>query len=855
MSEFHRLLLGLHAQARRIDRDQALLGALGVAANAYPHQLDSVHRMVTATTCRWLLADEVGLGKTIQAIMVMRALAAQSPAPHNVALVIPDDLVSQWEEELLTRGHTVAIAAGEDGAAAGNLVMRLVRPSRITAGTRLAAEKIDLIIVDEFTKLAKHVQAELISAARTVPSILVLTATPALHLAESRKDLMRLLEPEADRTAAAQKRDILDVLADRETSAIQEYFEELQDAVKYRSIADAYGIYRRLIRTERVEYPDVLPRRVYQPISNLAPTDDDVNRARAARAYVDAARSSGIELRTDRFLQVAGRSRSSLNERASKLAGTSPELKAARQQVQHAIRDGQGDARLDALIDHIRSVTTRDADARVVVVAEDSPTTDYLRDVIEKLAEVKVAQKRRPASYEEDLAGQVTTLREALEDFISGEAKVLVAADVAQEGHNLQFADELVFFALPWSPHAIQQWIGRIDRLGAKGKPANRRITITPIVVQGSIEEKILDVLRGTGVFQKSEVFDESEWEAISRAIEAAAYGGADASWSDAAQSARALGDDSVGWLNATRLPPKPRTTLAVRRHETLANRLYALPAAPASERPDWYSAREDGAGTMLALAREDYLDIRKQRMGDQRFRTMWYRVRLRLGDLIIPELDERGPQHRQAYLLKRDTIESPPRTNVVEQQDGKKRRLHFFDHGSSLHDGIAAAFEKQAPPTDVLTEFSVAFPDGHPALRWTNQRLLVVTAELDLGAAIGLAPPPLPDGVPPGASIPEQEVRKAADRVGLMQFQADRRWLIDLAPSQVLATVLVESGDSFEVDESALCVLHPFCRWRERAGTRQAPVRFARGAAQRSQIRCPCQIGRIGGRLRPTKR
>ena len=101
MSEFHRVLLGFHAQARRIDRDQALLGALGVAAFAYAHQIDSVHRMVTGTSCRWLLADEVGLGKTIQAIMVMRALAAQSPRPLNVALVVPDDLASQWAEELL----------------------------------------------------------------------------------------------------------------------------------------------------------------------------------------------------------------------------------------------------------------------------------------------------------------------------------------------------------------------------------------------------------------------------------------------------------------------------------------------------------------------------------------------------------------------------------------------------------------------------------------------------------------------------------------------------------------------------------------------------------------------------------
>jgi ATP-dependent helicase HepA len=103
-------------------------------------------------------------------------------------------------------------------------------------------------------------------------------------------------------------------------------------------------------------------------------------------------------------------------------------------------------------------------------------------------------------------------LKEALEDFISGEAKVLVAADVAKEGHNLQFANEIIFFALPWSPLDIQQWIGRIDRLGAKGVPSNRCINITPIVVRDSIDQ-ILTVLERTGVFLRSEVFDESDWQ------------------------------------------------------------------------------------------------------------------------------------------------------------------------------------------------------------------------------------------------------------------------------------------------------------------------------------------------------
>ena len=182
MSEFQRVLLGLHAQARRVDREQALLGALGVGAFAYPHQIDSVHRMITGTECRWLLADEVGLGKTIQAIMVMRALAAQSPARLRVALVVPDDLVSQWEEELLCRGHVLALEHGDAAADTGNLMIKLARPSALAKDTRIVPARTDLLLVDEFPRFTVQVRRDLVNAARDIPNVVLMTATPSCRI-------------------------------------------------------------------------------------------------------------------------------------------------------------------------------------------------------------------------------------------------------------------------------------------------------------------------------------------------------------------------------------------------------------------------------------------------------------------------------------------------------------------------------------------------------------------------------------------------------------------------------------------------------------------------------------------------
>ncbi len=809
MSDFHRVLLGLHAEARRIDRDQALLGALGVGAFAYTHQIDSVHRMVTGTACRWLLADEVGLGKTIQAIMVMRALAAQSPRPLATALVVPDDLVSQWEEELLCRGHVLALESGEEGGIHGNLVMRLVRPSRLLAGGRIASDRIDLLLVDEFTKLQVQVREDLITAARAIPNVIVMTATPALHNSRTRRELMALLEPEADRIARAEDGDILKVLAEREAQARHRYSHDLQEAGKRRAVEESFGLYRRLIRTARTDYPDALPKRIYQPIK-LPPTDGDVERARATRSYLDAARVSNLDIRREALLQVAGRSPQSLRERLSTLRRSTVELQAAWRQIDKCLRNEPGDSKLDALIDHLRIFHARNPNGRAVVVAEDNPTTDYLRDAIEKLTDMQVAKKRRTIGAAEELEVQVALLKEALDDFISGEAKILVAADAAREGHNLQFADEIIFFALPWSPPDIQQWIGRIDRLGTKGLPANRRIAITPIVVDNSIECNILAVLEGTGVFLRSEVFDESEWEEISEAIGAAADGVTGASWGDAAKQAKTLGEAYDEWLKATSLPPSPRTSLAARCEKRFRNRRYAAPIERRDDdRWNWFQARERAAEAMVRLAREDFLDVRNGQDGDQRFKTMWYKTKPGVDDLAIPDLDTRNSWYRQAFISRRTAFECPPRTNVV-QSDDAKRRLHFFDHGCGLHDGAVTTFEKQAPATDISTEFVVEYPVGHPILEYANRRLLVAVSELDLRDAVAFDASAILGSADGQASKAEQDARAATMRIVLAQFQADRRWMIDLAPPEMVFATLVEDGTEMVVVEAGPFVLNP---------------------------------------------
>lgn len=795
MSDFNRLLASLHAEARRCDRDQAMLGALGVGAFAYPHQLDSVHRMLTAASCRWLLGDEVGLGKTVQAIMVMRALAAQSPRPFVAALVVPDDLVEQWEKELLTRGHAIAIEAGEAGEASSNLVIRLARPSRIAAGGKINPDKVDLLLIDEFTKLQITVRTELISASRSIPHVIAMTATPALHHSRTRSELLELLEPEAARIARAEDRNILRVLAEREEAALKRFGGELADAARRRSVEESYGVYRRLIRTKRTDYPDTLPQRRYQPI-RVAPTDGDIERARATRAYLEAADAAGLDYKRDTLLQVAGRSPQSLRERLSTLK-RSESVWNAWQRLDTVLRDELGDAKLDALVDHLRTVLARKPDARILIVAEDNPTTDYIHSALSKLIDAKIARKRRVMRAAEELEVQIAMLKEALEQFVTGEANVLVAALDAREGHNLQFADEIIFFSLPWSPHDIQQWVGRIDRLGTRGIPSNRTIAITPIVTQDSIEARILDVLEATKVFEKSDVYDEAEWAEISGAINSAAEGNPGASWTQAVSSARDLGDAADAWLESTKLPPSPRTTIAEKRASRLRAKDYACPivASKGDAQFTWFEKRERGLDILLKLAKEEYFDIRSDKDGTQTFQTIWYKSRD--PELALADIDSRHAGHRQAFIAKRTAIECPPNA-YVEQDDGKRRRLHFLDHGCTLHDQIVSAILAKPFATDLASEFTVEYPVGHPILAYEGRRLLVATATFDISQLLSPDLEAIVGKADTTVSKAEQDARASTLRMLEAALAADRRWLLDRGPPEFIVCVCAEEKGKF---------------------------------------------------------
>lgn len=805
--------LSLHAGARQVDRDQALLGALGVAAFAYPHQIDSVAKMATAPACRFLLADEVGLGKTIQALMLLRALASHRETGLRVALVTPDDLNHQWIEELCCRTHVgsdgVPVEPEADAAAPmprkGRVAVDLFRPARLAVGAvRLNAKFYDMLVVDEYTKLSKEMRDLVGVASRSIPNVLLLSATPAMHDPAIRRAILEVLEPDLARRCEASGEDILDLLAAREDIALAHLRGDVDEPPGLETPAgqgrdfytQTHGAFRRLIRTRRADYPEALPQRRYGAIVTM-PTDGDVDRMETARRYLSVASAEGVSVRSEALLQSALASPQALINRASTLKRSTPRLALAQKALDAAARD-PGDAKLDALIDHLRATFRTSPTSRVVVVADDNRSVDDLSGAIEKLVEVKVARKRRAyGDSEVEMHDHVADLREELESFENGEASVLVAADVAAEGHNFQFASEIIFYVLPWDPKEVDQWIGRLDRLGGRGLPGNRVIRITPIVTRDSIEARILEVYEAADIFSGGRVFNEDAWTSLADAIDAAAYG-RDDDWRSLIDSSKAERNSEEGWKSFSELNFASRTSAAKARFDAFAGRHYAVPLkADNGGARTWFIHREIGVRRILAAADQfDVLRVEKRsdKKTKQHYQTLWYAARVKPGDITVPEIDERHSGHHRAVLYRRGDLRSPPNSNIGD------RRLHFLDHGDPVHDSVIDTFAALPWPSNSQVEHIVRVSDDHPAVVFRGQRIMLMSTAFAPKAGRVFDKAAFEERVSDRDSQTERDVVQVATRRAYEAHMADQRWFTDLAPPEFfIFSALLEDGRAID--------------------------------------------------------
>lgn len=443
---------------------------------AYWYQTEAVRKVLKQFRGRVLLADEVGLGKTVEAGMALKEYLLRGMA-RRILILTPATLVGQWEEEMRTK-FEVEFATSYDpqlrrDAAAfwaqPRVIASIATARRAEHFALLAAENYDLVIVDEAHHLKnRQTQNWKLVNALQKRFLLLLSATPVQNSLIELYNLLTLLKPGIFKTekefrqsymttgrprVPANRERMRDLMRDvmiRNTRSLVDVRLPLRHAVTVRrdpetSEAEAYAELNRLMQ-ETYAHETTAHRLALKHLLSSAGSTP----ATAARAITRFASKSVAAGNLQQWRDLAARYEA--------LARSGPTVKEK------------------ALLE----LLNRNPEEKKIVFVHHRETLDRLSHLLEKDAMPFVRFEGAMNGPEKD---------EAIARF-QRDAPLLLSTESGGEGRNLQFCNTLVNFDLPWNPMAIEQRIGRIHRIGQ-----TREVFIFTLVVGGTLEEQVLRVL------------------------------------------------------------------------------------------------------------------------------------------------------------------------------------------------------------------------------------------------------------------------------------------------------------------------------------------------------------------------
>ncbi|MCF5897926.1 RNA polymerase-associated protein RapA [Aeromonas veronii] len=445
-------------------------GLAGGRVSLIPHQLYIAHEVGHRYAPRVLLADEVGLGKTIEAGMIIHQQLLSGRA-HRVLILLPETLQHQWLVEMLRRFNLhfslfdeerciEAFADAENPFETEQLVicsLDFLRKKRRRFEQVLEAEW-DLLVVDEAHHLEWSEEApsrayEMVEAlAEQVPGVLLLTATPDQLGHQSHFARLRLLDPErfydyeaflAEEQAygqvASAAQELLDgeTLSDEARQILASQLEglDLSDtAARQQAVAkllDQHGTGRVLFRNSRANIQGFPERHL-----NVYPMP-------LPEQYKTAIKVMGM----------MGGNGGDLQTRA--LRYLYPEKIFQQFEGDNATWT-QFDPRVEWLLELLLSARQQ----KVLVICSEAATAIALEEALRTREGIRGAVFHEGMSIlERDKASAYFAQQE-------GGAQVLLCSEIGSEGRNFQFASHLVLFDLPLNPDLLEQRIGRLDRIG-----------------------------------------------------------------------------------------------------------------------------------------------------------------------------------------------------------------------------------------------------------------------------------------------------------------------------------------------------------------------------------------------------
>ena len=428
----------------------------------YWYQIETVKKVLKYFRGRVLLCDEVGLGKTIEAGMVIKEYLMRKMV-RNVLILTPSALVSQWKEEMATKFGIEFMTT--DDVEASHDPERFWNGRYLIASLNLAKSKknmpvvtqrfYDLVVVDE----AHHLRNRTTLAWKLINQIqkrfiLLLSATPLQNNLIELFNLITLLKPGQFKTEKLFRQEYLMKGNLRKPSSQDKMRELLRDVMirNTRSVIDL-KLPKRFATTLRIEPADT-ERKIYQELNNYL-RKDGLNR-----------------LTLNLLLREAGSSPFALKESLLQLPGEDEDKQRIIEWVDSFGEVSKGKVLLD--------LVRKNSEEKKVIFTQYVKSLEYITDLF-----------RRNGIRHVIFKGTLTTREKnaAIEQF-RDEVPTLVSTESGGEGRNLQFCNTMINFDLPWNPMKIEQRIGRLHRIGQ-----TRDVFVFNLSVKGTLEDYVIDLL------------------------------------------------------------------------------------------------------------------------------------------------------------------------------------------------------------------------------------------------------------------------------------------------------------------------------------------------------------------------
>ncbi|MBU2262503.1 MAG: DEAD/DEAH box helicase [Proteobacteria bacterium] len=456
-----RLLIDYHALTIRSGFDELLCLSAMNDVDRYWYQIETVKKVLKRFHGRVLLGDEVGLGKTIEAGMLIKEYLLRGMV-RNVLILAPASLVSQWQEEMEMKFGIPFLSTDSPDFAKNpetfwkqRFLIASLGTAKSERNTPLVLKQFyDLVVVDE----AHHLRNRTTKAWKLVNQlqkrfIFLLTATPIQNNLIELFNLITLLKPGQFKTEKVFRQEYV-ARGNLKKPVHRERLQELLREVMIRNTRSAIDLKlpKRFATTLRLE-PSALEGKIYEDVG----------------AHLKTLNLKKPTL--NMLLREAGSSPFALRESLLKLRGDNDF------------------GEIIAMIDSLEEISKGKALLELVLKSPAEKKIVFTQ-FLKSMDHVTALLERRGvpfATFRGDMTARAKD--EAIGRF-KADIPVLVSTESGGEGRNLQFCNTIINFDLPWNPMRIEQRIGRLHRIGQ-----TRDVFIFNLSIRGTIEDYIVEIL------------------------------------------------------------------------------------------------------------------------------------------------------------------------------------------------------------------------------------------------------------------------------------------------------------------------------------------------------------------------